>query len=110
MKRLKVRDFGSKVQGVILRGDRNNPEPESFRVAFPGGDVDVVRTTDDQYWIHVRVNTAAQLKEDSKVIVGKLVDARLDVEGKHASEVNEGDFSDPGLYHLAVRIAKGIQE
>lgn len=103
MKRLKVRDFGSKVQGVKLKGNRKNPEPESFRIAFPGGDVDVVRTTDDEYWVHVRVNTPN--KSDADAVLGKLVDARLDIEGVHAGDTDEGDFSHADLYHLAVRVA-----
>jgi len=99
MKRLKVVDFGTKVQGVTIRGDKRNPEPESFRVQFPGGDVDVVRTTDDEYWIHIRVDRDETPR-------GRIVDARLDIKGKHASETKVGDFENPNLYHLAVRIAK----
>lgn len=106
MKRLVVRDMGDKVQGVELRGDRRNPEPESFRVVFPGGDVDVVRTTTDDYWVHVRVNVAGDLHAQEDLVVGQLVDARLDIQGRHASDVNVGDFADPGLYHLAVRVAR----
>jgi hypothetical protein len=105
VKRLKVIDFGSEVQGVRLFGDRRNPEPQYFRVAFPGGDVDVTRTTDDEYWVHVRVNTPEKCEFGDEVM-GKLVDARLDIAGKHASECNEGDFSHPDLYHLAVRIGR----
>lgn len=107
MRRLKIESFGTEVQGVWLRGDRRNPEPESFRVAFPGGDVDVVRTTDGEYWIHVRVNSADDARvSDGELVEGRLVDARLDVRGKHASETDAGDFADPGLYHLAVRVAR----
>jgi hypothetical protein len=104
MKRLKVTDFGDTVQGVKLKGDRRNPEPESFRVQFPGGDVDVVRTTDDEYWVHVRVNRPDHAIEDEPL--GRIVDARLDLLNKHASETKVGDFNNPNLYHLAVRIAK----
>lgn len=105
MKKLKVTDFGSKVQGVSLKGDRRNPEPESFRVQFPGGDVDVVRTTDDEYWVHVRVNRPEHsISEDA--VLGRIVDARLDITDKHASETKVGDFENPNLYHLAVRVAQ----
>jgi len=105
MKRLKVINFGTKVQGVSLKGDQRNPEPESFRVQFPGGDVDVVRTTDDEYWVHVRVNRPENfLDEDAPL--GRIVDARLDITDKHASETMVGDFENPNLYHLAVRVAQ----
>jgi len=104
MKRLKVSDFGDTVQGVELRGDRRNPEPESFRVAFPGGDVDIVRTTNDEYWVHVRVNKPG--RDNPEYVMGKIIDARLDCEGKHANETDVGDFNRPDLYHLAVRVAR----
>jgi hypothetical protein len=105
MQRLKVTDFGSQVQGVTLKGDRRHPEPESFRVKFPGGDVDVTRTTDDEYWIHVRVNRPENTIDEDEPN-GRIVDARLDIVNKHASQTKVGDFENPGLYHLAVRIAK----
>src|SRR5690348_10086171 len=85
MKRLSVETMGDEVQGVRLKGDRRNPEPTYFRVCFPGGDVDVVRTTDDEYWVHVRVNVPGRMVTEDGV-VGKLVDARLDIDGKNAAE------------------------
>lgn len=107
MRRLKVVDFGTEVQGVRLEGDRRNPEPESFRVTFPGGEVDVTRTSDDDYWVHLRVyeNEDAVLTDGERV-PGQVVDARLDIRGKHASETAVGDFDHPGLYHLAVRVMR----
>lgn len=106
MKRLTVENFGDKVQGVHLKGDRRNPEPESFRVVFPGGDVDVVRTSDDEYWVHVRVNRPEDcVVEEMDRVPGRLVDGRLDISDRHSSEVDAGDFDNPNLYHLAVRVA-----
>lgn len=102
MRTLKIKHFGEKVQGIRLDGDRRNPEPESVRVAFPGGDVDVVRTDDGSYWIHVRVDHPSEVVDDE--IAGKLIDARLDIKGKHAADTNPGDFAHPDLYHVAVRV------
>lgn len=106
MNMLKVERMGDKVQGIRLRGDRRNPEPDHVRIMFPGGDVDVVRTTDGEYWVHVRVDSPEDVKAESAEVSGRLVDARLDVRGKNASECDAGDFANPGLYHLAVRIAR----
>lgn len=103
----KIRSMGEKVLGVELEGNPSNPEPEHFRVCFPGGDVDIVRTTTNDYWIHVRVNHedhGAFVKGED--VPARIVDARLDLTNKHTAEVNVGDFNDPNLYHLAVRVAK----
>ena len=100
---LKIMSMGDNVMGVELLGDPKRPEPIHFRVMFPGGDIDIVRTTDNEYWAHIRVNRKADGWDPDRQM-GRLVDARLDSLSKHASEMNPGDFADPDLYHLAVRI------
>ena len=102
MKRLTVRSFGEKAQGVELNGDSRDPEPEHFRVAFPGGDVDVVRCGDGSYWIHVRVERPG--RDDGEGHYGRVLAGRVDVEGRHTSDLDPGLLADPGLYHLAVRV------
>lgn len=115
MKLLRVERFGEDniVQGVMLRGDPRNPEPESFRITFPFGDVEVVRATDEaggDYWVHVRVNDpdAGTYRADGSYAdggrTGLLKAARLDIRGRHTADVNVGEFADPSLYHLAVRV------
>ena len=103
---LKVQDMGTDVRGVKLKGDRRNPEPIHFRVMFPGGDVDIVRTTDDDYWIHIRVNHKDDGADPDRVLDAKITDARLDLLSKPVQQVDVGDFNDPSLYHLAVRITR----
>jgi len=111
VKPLRIERFGDKVQGVTLRGNPASPEPETVRVEFPGGDVDVVRTSDGSYWVHVRVNRAEDLAaREGEIVAGRLTDARLDVTGKHASETDAGDFAAPGLFHVAVRVAVAAAE
>jgi hypothetical protein len=118
MKPLRVERFGETVQGVRLRGDpKVLAEPESFRVSFPGGDVDVVRCDDGSYWVHVRVDSAEDVKEEAAEVAGVVTDARVDyrerpTSGQLASDTYGGDttlhalsFSRPGPYHLAVRVA-----
>lgn len=104
---LKIQNFGSNVLGVRLEGNPRNPEPDEFRLAFPGGDVSVVRCTDRTYWAHVRVDHEdAGVFDPSSDKPARIVDARLDVAGKgvfHGDSI--GAFNDDGLYHLAVRIA-----
>ncbi len=103
--------MGDKVMGVRIMGDKRAPEVEAFRIAFPWGDVEVIRATDGvpdpDYWVHVRVNREGQGHfvpgEDT---AGVIRDARLDQTDRHASDANVGDFERPELYHLAVRVGK----
>lgn len=105
MKALTIERMGTEVQGVTLRGQpKVRPEPEYFRVVLPFGDVDIVRTEDGEYWVHVRVNSAEQVATEEADRAGRITDARLDIRGKHASETDAGDFGHEELYHLAVRV------
>jgi hypothetical protein len=56
MKTLKIRHFGTNAQGIKLKGDKRNPEPEMVLIDFPGGKIELTRCTDDSYWVHVIVN------------------------------------------------------
>ena len=66
----------------------------------------VVRTTDGEYWVHVHVSRPGAGGYPDKDVGGRIVDARLDIVGRHASDSSLGDFNDPDLYHLAVRVAR----
>jgi len=108
--------MGQKVVGVNITGDKRNGEPETFRVSFPFGTVEVTRANDGaklaetDYWVHVYVNNPRSVNycpdEDSGqfALAGAIKDARLDQTDKHASESNLGDFQRPELYHLSVRV------
>ena len=106
MKLLSVKRMGDAVQGVRLNGDKyTQAEPDHFRVTFPGGDVDIARCTDDTYWVHVRVDRPG----DSGFIPGetregKIIDGRVDLLHKNASECSCGDLDSPDAYHVAVRV------
>ena len=100
----------AQVAVVAITGDPRRQEPQGVRISFPGGEVELVRAVDGEgadYWVHVRVVKPG----DSEVVVDGatpaiLTDARLDIQGRHTSEVNVGDFGDPRLYHLAVRVTR----
>lgn len=101
---LRVQSFGTNVLGVRLLGDKRQPEPEEFRVAFPGGSISVTRTTDGDYWAHVVVNHPGATFHDPDSPSGSIADGRVDVLGKHASESSAGDLGNPQAYHAAIRI------
>ena len=95
---------------VVLSGDKRKPEPDSFRVEFPGGKVDIERCTDGSYWVHVLANerekTIYREGPDSGTIYGRFSEARMHMNGKNTSEANLGDFENPGLYDVALRIVR----
>ena len=100
MKRLQVVSMGEKSQGVHLRGDKRNPEPEHFRVVLPFGDVDIVRCDDGSYWVHFYVNDPRHPGHNPDLRIGKIVDARMDSlpQGVKTLDTREA-------YRLAVRLA-----
>jgi DNA (cytosine-5)-methyltransferase 1 len=61
----------------------------------------------------ILVENVAEFREWGPVTVsgrpdpaGRIVDARMDILGRHTGDVNVGDFNDPDLYHLAVRVTR----
>jgi len=104
--RLRVTSFGTDCEGIELKGDKHHPEPDHARIALPGGDVDVVRCDDGSYWVHIRVDLPDD-GDDPHREFASITDGRLDILGRHTSEVDRGEIDNPDLYHLAVRIKHG---
>jgi len=100
MQKLKVTSMGENVQGVRLQGNPKNPEPETFRIALPWGDVDVTRTSQNDYWVHFRVN------KDDAGLFAPGIDEEGDVKAVRWETTSAaGKFDGPvpkDLYHLAV--------
>ena len=56
---------------VEFKGDKRNPEPSMAVIKFPGGHVEVSRTSDGKYWAHVEVVDSAHmdlLSSESKIL------------------------------------------
>jgi superfamily I DNA and/or RNA helicase len=97
MKNFKLEHFGSNAQGVKITGDKKNQEPEHFIIKLPFGEVEISRTTDGNYWVHV----AKKKDEITNVHSGQMKKFRLD------------SMSDDGIYipeingeHLAVLLTQ----
>jgi len=46
---------------VMLRGDVRRPEPSTGVIRFPGGHVEVSRTSGGDYWAHVNIDSGAEI-------------------------------------------------
>lgn len=105
---LKITSFGESAKGIQLSGNRKSCEPDHVRIAFPGGDVEVVRATDGDcpnYWVHVRVNHPKDgMNTPGETLNAHVIDGRLDIHEKNTSENDMGDFNSPDLYHVAIKI------
>ena len=106
--RLKIKSLGDDVEGIELKGNPANPEPTHARIMFPGGDVDVVRTSDNEYWVHIRVNRADATSYDPCQQTARIVDARADTRVETISGVPFAEHTYPmkldDAYHFAVRV------
>ena len=105
-RKITVEPAGTDAQQVRLLGDRTQPEPSTFLVKFPGGDVEVTRTNDGSYWVHVRAGSST----DSEVIeglavVGELAQARVDY-AMPDGELTSGEEIGfrPNARHVAVLV------
>lgn len=109
---LRIEQLGTNAQGVTLQGDPRRPEPDSFRVSFPGGEVDIERCTDGSYWVHVIANerekTIDREGPNSGTVYGRFSEARMHLTDKHSAEADLGDFGNPGLYDVALRVVKEV--
>ena len=47
---------------VVFKGDKKNLEPSMAVIKFPGGHVEVSRTSDGKYWAHVHADKARNIK------------------------------------------------
>lgn len=92
---------------IMIRGDRRNPEPSSAIIRFPGGHVEVSRTSSGDYWVHVERNVEAR---DEESVLGRIVASRIDyVPG--AAERYPGHAIPPmpaheDVQHVAMLIAR----
>lgn len=109
-KHLRIEPWGDNAQGVRLHGDKRRPEHATFIVAFPGGDVEISRTSDEDggaYWVHVRVNRPED-GGDPERAMGRITRARLDLTGNGRPHEAVAGVDDGRLRHLAVRVEREV--
>ena len=83
---------------VEFKGDKRNPEPSMAVIKFPGGHVEVSRTSDGKYWAHVEVVDSANV-----------IDSRIDYE--HDAAISMGIPELPmgdKVKHIAVKVENTV--
>ncbi len=79
----KVYMFDHAPKKIALLGDRDKePEPAQHVIEFPGGAIELSRTTDGDYWAHIIVNRKHRLDdcEGFFAAFGQIVGARIDAD------------------------------
>lgn len=74
--------IGSAPKRIALLGDKTKrPESAQHIIEFPGGAVELTRTTDGHYWAHIIINRRAFAGNDGNGLNaarGEVIDARLE--------------------------------
>ncbi len=77
-----------------LKGDPAYPEKAQTILEFPGGSIEIARTSEGEYWAHIAVDRDA----------GHITDGRIDVWNDHASLERGKPLMDPDISHIAIKI------
>lgn len=84
---------------VIFQGNPKNPEPGSAIIKFPGGHVEVSRTSDNRYWAHVEV-------EDPESIQSSRIDYSHEGYTATGGAIPAIPHADK-IQHMAILVAAG---
>jgi hypothetical protein len=75
-------------------------------IGFPGGDVEIARTEDGNYWVHVAVRTDHRGDGDARP-AGRIIRARVDADGRYSDAANAAlsdEIAEGGVNHIAFLI------
>ena len=99
-----MKKFTAKV--TKLYGDPQNPEPAQHIILFGGGSIEVSRTENEDYWVHIAVNKKESLQEDYfNCKLGNIIESRIDRAYPHNLEKGIQDIDSlDEVEHIAVRI------
>jgi len=92
---------------IVFEGDRKHPEPSTAAIEFPGGNVEVTRTSDGTYWAHIAVYR--DRTHEGGPVKGEIIDSRIDYDHdgyKKASikipDIPHGEH----VQHIAIKVAR----
>lgn len=95
----------------LLGDPKIKPEKPHTIIGFPGGDVEIARTQEGLYWVHIAVRDGRAHGRSSS---GEIVRARLDADGRYADEANDAlnraiddELLLGGVNHIAFLIRPG---
>lgn len=75
--------YGKAPRKIQLAGDKTKPEPATHIIEFPGGAIELSRTTEGNYWAHIIVNRDFALPDEIEGLegaYGAIIESRIDYE------------------------------
>lgn len=87
---------------IEILGDKTKrPEPAQHIIEFPGGAIELSRTSDDHYWAHIIINRHWANKDQAGMwsSLGQVIGSRIDT-GEEVIEIPEHE----GILEIAVLI------
>lgn len=84
---------------IRLLGSKSNPESAQHVIEFPGGAIELSRTSDGNYWAHIIVNRdfAVEDCEGFRSSLGEIVGGRIDTTEDVYEVPNLGDITQIAL-------------
>lgn len=88
---------------TVLHGNPKKPEPAQHIIMFPGGSIEVSRTENDEYMVHIAVNHK-EIVDGTTTLAkrGDVVSSRLDYDYPHNVIGTIPNIAN--LNHLAIRV------
>lgn len=104
----KVSMLGTGPRRITLLGDKTKrPEAAQHVIEFPGGAIEVSRTSDGNYWAHIHVNRGQVIDdvEGRQSAAGQVIDSRIGREFPGSVERVDGDESIEQIAVLIKRVS-----
>jgi hypothetical protein len=77
-------------------------------VNFPGGHVEISRTSANLYWVHIAVHREGGPGDVPGSTVGRVVDARVDAQGRYLEKVTMDEIAAADFEHIALLVEPGV--
>lgn len=70
----------SQATTLLVKGDKNNPEPIHQIIIFPGGQIELTRCSDnEQYWIHIHLNEDTKITDSRQAYSHEIYQKRMNM-------------------------------
>lgn len=87
---------------LIIEGNKSKPEPSTVVVKFPGGNIEVSRTSTGTYWAHLTISDTDYDPVTDKPNRGIIVDSRINRTNMGVARIPDCDI----ITDIAIEVQK----